>query len=64
MNDHSQKLMAIPGVAIVFVGARPDGTPCITVGVSERTPEVEWAIPRMIEGHPVVIQETGRIVPR
>jgi len=56
--------MAFPGVVIVFIGAQPDGTPCITVGVSARTPAVERSIPRMLEGHPIVIQETGPLGPR
>lgn len=61
---HAERLMAIPGVAIVFVGALEDGTPCIKVGVDARTPAIEKAIPRDLEGHPVVIEETGPIAPR
>ena len=64
LADHSRELMAILGVVIVFVGAQQDGTPCITVGVSKRSQEVERSIPRMLEGHPVVIQETGPLGPR
>ena len=63
LADHTKKLMAVPGVVIVSVGALPDGTPCITVGVSERTQEVERSVPRTLEGHPVVIQETGPLGP-
>lgn len=64
LADHTKTLMAVPGVVIVFVGALPDGTPCITVGVSEASDTVRRAIPPTLEGHPVVIQETGPLGPR
>jgi hypothetical protein len=63
LADHAKELMAVPGIVIVFVGALADGTPCITVGVRERTQEIERSIPRTLEGHPVVIQETGPLGP-
>ena len=61
---HAEHLMSLPGVVIVFVGALEDGTPCIKVGVDTRTPALEKAIPRTLEGHPVVIVETGPVAPR
>ncbi len=61
---HAERLMSLPGVVIVFVGALDDGTPCIKVGVDAHTPALEKAIPRTLEGHPVVIEETGPIAPR
>lgn len=62
--DHTAELLAIPGVTILFVGALADGTPCLKVGVRERTPEIARAVPRALEGWPVVIEETGPIAPR
>lgn len=61
---HATDLMGIPGVVAVYQGALADGTPCVTVGVAERTPETERRIPRTLEGHPVVVRETGPIAPR
>lgn len=61
---HAADLMAIEGVVIVYQGALDDGTPCIKVGVVERSENVVGAIPESLEGYPVVIAETGKIGPR
>ena len=60
---HTQELMALPGVVGVYVGELSDHTPCITVMVVKTTPELEQKIPKMVEGHPVKIDETGEIKP-
>ena len=57
------ELMSLPGVAGVYVGELDDHTPCITVMVVKKTPELEKKIPRSLEGHPVRIEETGEIKP-
>ena len=59
MNDHVEALMAIPGVVGVGVGALEDGAPCILVFVSRKTGEHERLVPRELEGHRVVVEETG-----
>ena len=61
---HSAELMATPGVVIVFVGALDDGSPCLTVGVVEESAAIRSAIPRRLEGYPVVVQVTGPLGPR
>ncbi len=63
MNDHVNELMAIPGVTGVAVGALDDGTPCILVLVLKRTDEIANKVPKVIEGHPVKLFESGEIKP-
>src|SRR5574341_2369686 len=63
MNAHVNELMALPGVVGVFIGALDNGTPCIKVMVVKTTPELEKKIPKDLEGHPVLIVETGEIKP-
>lgn len=60
IKEHSESLMALPGVVGVaqgLCGARP----CIKVFVDEKTPELEKRIPTQIEGYSVEMEETGRI---
>lgn len=63
MNDHVNELMAIPGVTGVAVGALDDGTPCILVLVLKKSDETESKVPKVIEGHPVKLFESGEIRP-
>ncbi len=60
LQSHAAALLAIPGVVGVAEG-RCDGSPCIKVFVTARTPELEEQIPRRLEGYPVVVEETGEI---
>jgi hypothetical protein len=62
-EDHTKELMAIHGVVGVYIGAQDDGTKCIGVMVDTLTPEIEKKIPKMFEGHPVRVEETGVIKP-
>jgi len=58
---HDKELLAIPGVVGVYVGTLEDlRTPCLKVMVAEKT-DSQRAIPRSIEGYPVVIEVTGEI---
>jgi len=57
---HSDQLMAISGVVGIAIG-KCEGKPCIMVMVDKRTPELLNKIPSQLEGHPVVVQETGPI---
>ena len=60
---HEQELMANPGVVGVYIGRLENGTPCITVMVKKKTPELEKKIPAMIDNCAVRLEETGEIKP-
>lgn len=64
LKDHEKNLLALPGVVGLYVGLLPDDkTPCLTVMVVKRTPDLDKRIPTSIEGYPVVIEESGVIRP-
>ncbi len=60
LKAHTDGLMAISGVVGVGQGLL-DNTPCIKVFVRENTPELQRQIPKVLDGHPVVIEQTGPI---
>lgn len=62
LADHAEKLMALDGVAGVYQSALEDGTPCIKVITSGPMPE--GALPKHLEGHPVVVVESGPLEPK
>ena len=57
-NEHTDALMAFPGVVGTAIGDC-DGKPCIKVMVSKKTPALLKKIPSTLEGYPVQIDETG-----
>ena len=61
---YTNDLLAIEGVTVVFAGEDEQRNPVITIGVSEKNEETVRAIPEVLEGYPVVIQETGPVAPR
>ncbi len=61
LAEHTPAFMAIPGVVGTYEGALDDGTPCIKIMVIEKTTEIESRIPDVLDGYPVVIEETGEI---
>jgi hypothetical protein len=63
MNSHVDELMAIPGVAGVAVSELDDKTPCILVLVVEETDEINHKVPQKLEGHPVRLFVSGKIIP-
>ena len=63
MEAHVDELMAIEGVTAVAIGELEDGTPCIQVYVVEKNEEVVRRIPKALEGHPVIVEESGIIEP-
>lgn len=64
LRDHDKELLAIPGVVGVYVALLEDGkTPCLKVMLARKTAETERAIPRTLEGYPVVSEITGEIRP-
>ncbi len=64
LADHDQELLALPGVVGVYVGLmKDDQTPCLRVMLARKDSAVERSIPRVLEGHPVVTEVTGKIRP-
>lgn len=64
LKEHDKDLLAIPGVVGVYVGLLPDDkTPCLKVMVVKETEDLRRRIPNFIEGHPVLIEESGAIRP-
>ena len=58
LKEHSESLMAFPGVVGVAQGLSPSN-PHIKVYVARKTPTLLWQIPSEIEGYSVVVEETG-----
>ena len=58
---HHDQLMAVPGVTGLGIGER-GGRPVIVVMVVRLTADVTARLPRVLEGHPVVVEESGEIV--
>jgi hypothetical protein len=64
LRAHDKALLAIRGVVGVYVGLLDDGkTPCLKVMLAQKSAETERAIPKTLEGYPVVIEVTGEIRP-
>ena len=64
LRAHDKELLALPGVVGVYVGVLPDGkTACLKVMLAQKSAETERAIPKGLEGYPVVIEVTGEIKP-
>ena len=48
----------------VAIGLLDDGeTPCLKIMVEKMTPELEKGLPKTLDGHPVVVEESGVIRP-
>jgi hypothetical protein len=60
LREHVKPLMSIPGVVGAGQGLC-EGKPCIKVYVIEKTPEMEQKIPDILDGYPVMVEETGPI---
>jgi hypothetical protein len=60
IERHSAELLAISGVVGVSEGVR-DGQPVLQILVVRRTPELLARLPQALDGHPVVVVETGVI---
>ena len=64
LRAHDKELLAIPVVDGVYVAALEDGkTPCLKVMLAQKSAETERAIPKTLEGYPVVLAVTGEIRP-
>jgi hypothetical protein len=60
LSEHTNDLMSIPGVIGTAQGLR-ENKPCIMVLVIKKTPELNQKIPDVLEGYPVVVEETGEV---
>lgn len=58
LEEHTQRWMDIPGVVGAAIGEL-NGRSCIKVFVAEKTEQLQAEIPSRLEGHPVVLEETG-----
>jgi len=57
-EEHTDDWMAIPGVEGTAIGLF-EGKPCIKIFTSSKPQQIRAKIPSMVEGHPVIIEETG-----
>ena len=64
LGERAPELLAIEGVLGAYEGQRADGTPCIKVAVAQRSDALDDLIPATLNGHPVVIVDTGPIEPK
>ena len=60
LQEHAGELISLAGVVGVAQGL-DDGKPCIKVLVIEKTAELEQKIPKVLQGYPVVVEQTGEI---
>ena len=64
LRAHDKELLAIPGVVGVYAAVLEDGkTPCLKIMLAEKSAETERAIPKTLEGYPVLVEVTGAIRP-
>jgi hypothetical protein len=64
LRAHDQELLKLPNVVGVYVGLLADEkTPCLKVMLSRETPATERALPKSLEGYPVVAEVTGEVRP-
>jgi hypothetical protein len=64
LRAHDQEFLKLPGVVGVYVGLLPDNkTQCLKVMLAQSNPKTEQALPRKLEGYPVIIEITGEIRP-
>lgn len=60
LGEHSKELMSLPSVVGTAQGLC-DNKPCIKIYVIKRATELDEKIPDILEGYPVIIEETGGI---
>ena len=57
-EEHTDEWMAIPGVEGTAIGLF-EGKPCIRIFTSRKPEQLRDKIPSTVEGHTVIIEETG-----
>jgi hypothetical protein len=60
LNENNSRLLSIPGV-IGTAESVCNGAACVKVYVIKESPELTRPIPKVIDGYPVVIEETGEV---
>jgi hypothetical protein len=60
LDQHQDRLMAVSGVTGVGIGER-NSKSAIVIMVRQLTPDLKARLPQVIEGHPVVIEQSGEI---
>lgn len=64
LRAHDQELLKLPGVVGIYVGLLPDNkTQCLKVMLAQPNSKTERALPKTLEGYPVMIEVTGEIRP-
>lgn len=61
LDRHHDRLMAVPGVTGLGIGDK-DGKPAIVIMVRELTSDLKARLPEALEGHSVVVEQSGEIV--
>jgi len=60
LTKHAGRLMRMKGVLSVGVGRTEDGRPAIVLGMDTNEPDVIEAIPKTLDGVPVIYDRAGR----
>jgi hypothetical protein len=60
LRQHTTELMSLPGVVGTAQGLC-EGSACIKVLVTDKTPQLEQEIDDILKGYPYEIQKTGKI---
>ncbi|HEY4308893.1 MAG TPA: hypothetical protein VGN12_05525 [Pirellulales bacterium] len=60
IHRHQARIMSIAGVTGIGEG-RKDDKPAVVVMVRQLTPDIVSRIPTLLDGHPVVVEESGEI---
>jgi hypothetical protein len=60
---HASRLMEQPGVISVGVGRDAEGKPAIIIGLDGPRPRTVAALPKSLEGFPVIPQVIGGVKP-
>jgi hypothetical protein len=61
LTKHAGRLMRMKGVLSVGIRRTDDGRPAIVLGLDSDAPEILDALPKTLDGVPVVRDKAGRI---
>jgi len=60
LDRHGKRLLEFPGVTGVGIGEK-SGKPTIVIMVKNLTPDVKTMLPQTLEGHQVLVEQSGEI---
>jgi len=60
LTKHAGRLIRMKGVLSVGTGRTEDGRPAIVIGLDTNEPEILDAIPKTLDGVPVIYDTAGR----